>query len=134
MLGAIVGDVVGSPYEFHNVKWTDFRLFDRGAQCTDDSVLTVATADALLNGRGYREAYQEYFHRFPNAGYGGSFAAWANRRQTAAYGSWGNGSAMRCSPVGWAVLEIYLSPDLADLSLNFCKQFGVPLHSTSQTT
>lgn len=84
------------------MKSTDFRLFDRGAQCTDDSVLTVATADALLNGRGYRETYQEYFHRFPNAGYGGSFAAWANRRETQPYGSWGNGSAMRCSPAGWA--------------------------------
>jgi ADP-ribosyl-[dinitrogen reductase] hydrolase len=102
MLGAIVGDVIGSPFEFQNVKSTDFRLFDRGSQCTDDSVLTVATADALLNGRGYTEVYQEYFHRFPNAGYGGNFVAWANRRETRPYNSWGNGSAMRVSPVGWA--------------------------------
>ena len=91
MLGAIVGDLIGSPFEQRNVKSTDFRLFDRGAQCTDDSVLTVATADVLLNGRDYRTAYQEYFHRFPNAGYGGQFVLWANRRLTQPYNSWGNG-------------------------------------------
>jgi ADP-ribosylglycohydrolase len=102
MLGAIVGDVIGSPYEFQNVKSTAFPLFGRGAQCTDDSVLTVATADAILNARDYAPAYQEYFHRFPGAGYGGNFVAWASRRESRPYGSWGNGSAMRVSPVGWA--------------------------------
>ena len=101
MLGAIVGDVIGSPFEHSNLKSTRFRLFDAGAQCTDDSVLTVATADALLNGGDYASAYQDYFHRFPNAGYGGQFVVWANRRQSRPYGSWGNGSAMRVSPVGW---------------------------------
>src|SRR4051812_23996879 len=99
MLGAIVGDVIGSPFEFNNVKSTKFRLFDRGACCTDDSVLTVATADALLNGRDYAWAYQDYFHRFPGAGYGGSFVGWASRRESKPYNSWGNGSAMRVSPV-----------------------------------
>jgi ADP-ribosylglycohydrolase len=102
MLGAIVGDVIGSPFEFANVKATGFRLFDRDARCTDDSVLTVATADVLLNGGDYARAYQDYFHRFPNAGYGGRFVVWANRRESRPYGSWGNGSAMRVSPVGWA--------------------------------
>jgi len=102
MLGAIVGDVIGSPYEHQNVKWMDFRLFDRGAQCTDDSVLTVATADALMNGRDYRAAYQDYFRRFPNADYGGNFVVWANRRESKPYNSWGNGSGMRSGPVGWA--------------------------------
>jgi len=102
MLGAIVGDVIGSPFELHNVKSTNFRFFDRGAQCTDDSVLTVATADKLLNGGDYRALYQDYFHRFPNAGYGGQFVAWAARREKHAYNSWGNGAAMRSSPVGWA--------------------------------
>ena len=103
MLGAIVGDVIGSPYEHANVKSTDFRFFAHGAQCTDDSVLTVATADVLLRGDvDYARTYQEYFHRFPNAGYGGAFTAWANRRETRPYGSWGNGSAMRVAPVGWA--------------------------------
>ena len=102
MLGAIIGDVIGSPFEHCNVKTTSFRLFDRGAQCTDDSILSVATADALLNQRDYASTYQDYFHRFPNAGYGGSFVVWANRRQSQPYNSWGNGSAMRVSPVGWA--------------------------------
>lgn len=102
MFGAIVGDVIGSPFEHANVKSTAFRLFDRGAQCTDDSILTVATADAILNGREYAATYQDYFHRFPNAGYGGRFVQWANRRETRPYGSWANGSAMRASPVGWA--------------------------------
>ena len=102
MLGAIVGDVIGSPFEHHNVKHAGFRLFDRGAHCTDDSVLTVATADVLLNGREYGPTYQDYFRRFPNAGYGGNFVVWANRRESRPYHSWGNGSAMRAGPVGWA--------------------------------
>src|SRR5688572_29107481 len=103
MLGAIVGDVIGSPYERANVKSTNFRFFAHGTQCTDDAVLTVATADVLLRGDvDYARTYQDYFHRFPNAGYGGRFVAWANRRETRPYGSWGNGSAMRVGPVGWA--------------------------------
>jgi ADP-ribosylglycohydrolase len=102
MLGAIIGDVIGSPYEQHNVKSTQFPLFDAGAHCTDDSILTVATADALMSDGDYRRAYQEYFHRHPNAGYGANFVVWANRRQSQPYNSWGNGSAMRAGPIGWA--------------------------------
>lgn len=102
MLGAIVGDIIGSPFEVYNVKSTNFRLFERDAHCTDDSVLTIATADALLSDRDYARAYQDYFHRHPNAGYGGTFVRWAARRETEPYNSWGNGSAMRVSPVGWA--------------------------------
>ena len=102
MLGAIVGDVIGSPFEWTNVKSPHFVMFGRDTRCTDDSVLTVATADALLGNGDYRRAYQEYFHRFPNAGYGGRFVVWANREQAEPYNSWGNGSAMRVSPVGWA--------------------------------
>lgn len=102
MLGAIVGDVIGSPFEFSRIKSTEFRLFDRNAQCTDDSVLTVATADVLLNAGDYREAYQAYFRRHPNAGYGGRFVGWARQQEILPYNSWGNGSAMRVSPVGWA--------------------------------
>lgn len=102
MLGAIAGDVIGSPYEFQNVKSTQFRLFGRGAQCTDDSVLTVATADVLLNDLDYSIAYETYFRLYPNAGYGGRFVQWAGRGERRPYNSWGNGSAMRVSPVGWA--------------------------------
>jgi ADP-ribosylglycohydrolase len=102
MLGAIVGDVIGSPFEHANVKFVDFRLFGVGTQCTDDTVLTVATADALMGDGDYRRAYQDYFHRHPRAGYGSRFVTWANRREAGPYNSWGNGSAMRVSPVGWA--------------------------------
>src|SRR5262249_17858764 len=66
------------------------------------SVLTVATADALLSDGDYHSCYQRYFHRFPNAGFGGRFVVWANRRGSQPYNSFGNGSAMRVSPVGWA--------------------------------
>ena len=102
MLGAIVGDVIGSPFEFSNVKYTGIRIFERGACCTDDSVLTVATADVLLNNGDYVSAYQDYYRRFPNAGYGARFVQWAGRGEGEPYNSWGNGSAMRVSPVGWA--------------------------------
>src|SRR5687767_5900773 len=103
MLGAIAGDVIGSVYESSNIKTTQFPLFSAGCCCTDDSVLTVATAEVLLGtAAGYRDAYQDYFHRYPNAGYGGSFVRWANRRLDEPYNRWGNGSAMRVSPVGWA--------------------------------
>ena len=64
----IVGDCLGSPFEHSNLKSTSFRLFGQGTQCTDDSILTVATADVLLNGGDYARAYQDYFHRFPSAG------------------------------------------------------------------
>ena len=102
MLGAIAGDVVGSPYEFANIKSTQFPLLGYGSMCTDDSVLTVAVADVLLNGGSYVTAFHDYFRQFPGAGYGGSFSQWASRREHQPYNSWGNGAAMRVSPVAWA--------------------------------
>lgn len=102
MLGAIIGDIVGSVYEFNNVKSVEFPLFSRYSRFTDDTVLTVATADALLRERPFREAYQEWFHRYPDAGYGGRFYSWAKAGKTEPYHSFGNGSAMRVSPVGFA--------------------------------
>ena len=106
MLGAIAGDVIGSPFEFRSVKSTSFRFFDYNSCCTDDSVLTVAVADVILNDGNYVDAFHDYFHRFPNAGYGGSFSAWASRHSREPYNSWGNGSAMRVSPVGWAFSDL----------------------------
>lgn len=102
MLGAIAGDVLGSPYEFGNVKSTEIKLFGRDTRCTDDTVLTVATADVLLNDLDYAIAYETYYQLYPNAGYGGRFVQWAARGERKPYNSWGNGSAMRVSPVGWA--------------------------------
>jgi ADP-ribosylglycohydrolase len=103
MLGAIAGDVIGSVYEASPVKRTDFELFPPGARFTDDSVLTVATADALLGDGDYAAAYRRYGRAYPNAGYGGSFHAWLFSADAGPYNSWGNGAAMRVSPVGFAL-------------------------------
>lgn len=102
MLGAIAGDVIGSVHEKANTKTTHFDLFPPKSRFTDDTVLTVAVADVLLNGGDYTSAYHDYYHRYPGVGYGGTFIKWATERQRAPYGSWANGSAMRVAPVGWA--------------------------------
>lgn len=102
MLGAIAGDIIGSIYEACPTKTRTFELFSRGSTFTDDSVLTVGTADAVMHGRSYVSVYHEYYARYPGAGYGASFADWAHNRRTSPYGSYGNGSAMRVSPVAWA--------------------------------
>ena len=102
MMGAIAGDIIGSVHEYTATKTTDFALFHPHCHFTDDSVLTVAVADCLLNGKPYARVFQEYFGHYPGAGYGQRFSLWANSRTTEPYGSFGNGSAMRVSPVGWA--------------------------------
>jgi len=106
MIGAIVGDIIGSRFEHHNYKKTNFELFDRWCRFTDDTVLTVATADALLHGYDYAEAYKKWHDYYPRKGYGPSFLQWIGRwNLTSAkpppYSSFGNGSAMRVSPIGW---------------------------------
>ncbi len=102
MIGAIIGDVIGSSYEFHPVKTTDFDLFNRWSQFTDDTVCTIALADVILSGGDYAETLKKYCLRYPDAGYGGRFNEWIHSNQSAPYGSYGNGSAMRVSPVGFA--------------------------------
>lgn len=102
MLGAILGDVVGSVHEWTPQRSTDFPLLVPGSRFTDDTVLTVATAHALLTGTPYDAAYREFGRRWPNAGYGGTFRQWLREDDAGPYGSWGNGSAMRVSPVAWA--------------------------------
>jgi ADP-ribosylglycohydrolase len=101
ILGAIAGDIIGSAYEFHNVKSLNFEMFREGTYFTDDSVLTIATMDALLNQSDYVEAYQYYGEMYPHRGYGGRFKSWIYADNPKPYNSWGNGSAMRVSPVGW---------------------------------
>ncbi len=101
MLGAIVGDVVGSAYEFHPVHTTDFDPFPPRSTFTDDSVLTFATADVLLNGGSYADAYRRFGVAYPGRGYGGRFAIWLRDATAGPYGSLGNGSAMRVAPIGW---------------------------------
>lgn len=102
MLGAIAGDVIGSVHEGSGTKIKQFPLFTEWSKPTDDTVLTVAIAEGLLTGRGYVELLHEYFLDYPLAGYGGTFIKWAGTKQTEPYNSWGNGSAMRVSPVAYA--------------------------------
>lgn len=102
MLGAIIGDIIGSVYEHDNIKTTDFPLFSTGCRFTDDTVLTVALADSILSGKNYTAKLEEYYYRYPRAGYGGNFIKWASGMDHKPYNSWGNGSAMRVSPVGYA--------------------------------
>lgn len=102
MIGAIAGDIIGSAYEFYSVKSTDFKLFTPESRFTDDTVLTVAVADCILHGKDYVRTFREYGLRYPNAGYGGYFAQWLLSDSPQPYNSFGNGSAMRVSPVGFA--------------------------------
>ncbi|MEX2154402.1 MAG: ADP-ribosylglycohydrolase family protein [Gemmatimonadaceae bacterium] len=106
MIGAIAGDVIGSVYEWRSTKTTDFPLFQPESRFTDDTVLTVATAHAILEKIPYERAYREFGRRYPNAGYGGNFAEWLFAPEPKPYNSWGNGSAMRVSPVGFAFLHV----------------------------
>ncbi len=101
MLGAIAGDIIGSRFEHAGIKSKGFELFSRQSVFTDDTVHTIALADCLLHNIPYQEKLREYFHYYPNAGYGGRFRHWARSPQPKPYGSYGNGSAMRVSPVAW---------------------------------
>jgi len=106
MRGALTGDIVGSIYEWNNIKTTEFPLFQDHCHFTDDSVLTIALAESILTGEGYEVLMKRYFARYPDAGFGGSFRRWALGASSGPYGSWGNGSAMRISPAGWAFNSI----------------------------
>jgi ADP-ribosylglycohydrolase len=112
MLGAIVGDIVGSIYEFNNYRSKDFPLFGDGCDFTDDTVLTVAVADCLMQNGNYGEYIKRYARAYPDVkgSYGGRFAQWIRSDSMEPYNSWGNGSAMRVSAVGFAYddLEIVM--------------------------
>jgi ADP-ribosylglycohydrolase len=102
MLGAIAGDVIGSVHEFTETKTKQFDLFTPDSNFTDDTVLTVAIAEKLLRGGNYVDYIVDYFKAYPAAGYGGMFQRWARSGSREPYNSFGNGSAMRVAPVGWA--------------------------------
>lgn len=102
MIGAIAGDIIGSIYEAHPIKTRDFPLFGPGCRFTDDTVLTVAVAQAILEDGDYARWVREIGRRHPRAGYGGAFSGWLRSDAPEPYHSWGNGAAMRVSPVGWA--------------------------------
>ncbi len=103
MIGAIIGDIVGSRFEFSNLKETSFDLFTSECDYTDDTICTIAVADAILNKKGYQESMLDWCRKYPEpmGGYGGSFAKWIFSDNPKPYNSYGNGSAMRVSPVGW---------------------------------
>ena len=108
MIGSLIGDIVGSIYEFGNIKTKDFKFFNSKGSYTDDSILTVATADWILNGGTVAQYYSRYGieNPWPMGGYGGGFQLWIVRSNRQGdyrpYNSCGNGSAMRVGPVGWA--------------------------------
>ena len=106
MIGAIAGDVIGSVYEFDNLRSKVFPLFARDARFTDDTVLTVAVAEALLEKRDYGEALKRWYTRYPHESYGARFRVWAQANEAEPYHSWGNGSAMRVSPVAYAADDL----------------------------
>ena len=106
MIGAIAGDIIGSVYERYQIKTKDFPLFHPRCDFTDDTVLTVAIADAILAGHSYLESILQIGRSYPDAGYGGSFFRWLHSDDPRPYNSWGNGSAMRVSPVGLSLIHI----------------------------
>jgi ADP-ribosyl-[dinitrogen reductase] hydrolase len=101
IIGAIAGDIIGSVFEWDNIKTIKFDLFCRSSTFTDDSVLTLATMSALINNTGYSQAYYSFGNKFYNKGYGPNFRTWLISDNPKPYNSWGNGSAMRVSPIGW---------------------------------
>jgi ADP-ribosylglycohydrolase len=102
MLGAVAGDVIGSVYEFNNTHRNDFELFTPESDFTDDTVLMIAVADCILHGKDYARTIWEYGNRYPDRGYGTRFQNWLGSKDLKPYNSFGNGSAMRVSPVGFA--------------------------------
>ena len=106
MLGAIVGDIVGSIYEWNNIKTKDFPLFRDDCFFTDDTVMTCAVAEAIINGGqkdDFIDAMKKYGRMCPDAGYGARFGNWVDGDDREPYNSFGNGSAMRVSPCAWAM-------------------------------
>ena len=108
MLGAIIGDIVGSRFEFNNYLGTDFELFTKDSVYTDDTICTIAVADAILNNKSYKDSLIEWCQRYPSpmGGYGASFARWVHSKDHQPYNSFGNGSAMRVSSVGWLFSDL----------------------------
>ena len=102
MIGAIAGDIIGSIYEHNSIKSEDFSLFSVHSRFTDDSVMTLAVANAILTKGDYAHEMKILGRKFPDAGYGGNFFLWLAEDEVIPYNSWGNGSAMRVSPVGYA--------------------------------
>ena len=120
----MIGDIAGSKYEFNNTFDYDFEMFGGGCDFTDDTICTVAIADAILNGRNYQESLLDWCRRYPSpkGAYGGRFAQWIRSLDPEPYNSFGNGSAMRVSPVAW------LFDDLSQI-LEEAEKTALPTHN-----
>lgn len=124
MLGAIIGDIVGSRFEFNNTDNYNFELFTKDCSFTDDTICTIAIADAIMSQARYKEKLLEWCRRYPHpkGAYGGSFARWIASENPQPYNSFGNGSAMRVSPVAWAF-------DSLDEVLAEAEKTALPTHN-----
>ena len=120
----MIGDIAGSKYEFNNTFDYDFEMFGEGCDFTDDTICTVAVADAILNGRSYQESLLDWCRHYPSpkGAYGGRFAGWIRSLDPQPYNSFGNGSAMRVSPVAW------LFDDLSQV-LEEAEKTALPTHN-----
>ena len=126
MIGALLGDMIGAPYEFdRGAKTKDFPLFSKHSEFTDDSVMTIAVTEALLDTLGQPDeditaalvaSMQKWGKKYPNAGYGGMFIRWLHEKNPKPYGSFGNGSAMRVSSAGWLFDDIETTRHMAALT------------------
>ncbi len=121
-VGAVAGDIIGSVYEIKRIKTTVFPLFTEYSTFTDDTVLTIAIADAILNNKPFDKTLHEYGNRYPDRGYGKKFFEWLQSPNPRPYNSWGNGSAMRVSPVGFAYRTI-------EEVLEKAKKSALPTHN-----
>ena len=126
VIGAIIGDIAGSRFEFDNIKTKKFDLFHRSCDFTDDTVMTLAVGKALIGQKpleapeAFKKHLVETMHevggRYPYCGYGGNFVEWIVRRRTTPYNSFGNGSAMRVSAAGWAAASLREAEEIAKLT------------------
>ena len=118
MIAAIAGDIIGSVHERANLKRMNFQLFQKNSRFTDDTVMTLAVADAILNQKPYGPTMHAYGRKYPDRGYGGNFRRWLLSDDPQPYGSYGNGSAMRVSPVGWAFRDLSRVSQEAEATAN----------------
>lgn len=121
IIGAICGDIIGSTREFNPIKTKNFQLLEINSTFTDDTILTLAIAKWLTDDKNYSQKtliknMQELTRLYPNAGYGGSFSKWIISDNPQPYNSWGNGSAMRVSPVAWITSSLDKTEELAKIS------------------
>lgn len=120
-IGGIIGDIVGKPYEFHPVKEKNVPLIMNSARFSDDSVMTIAVMDWLM-GSDIVESLQRWGNKYPKAGYGKSFWGWLNSNDPQPYNSFGNGSGMRVSPVGWLF-------DTIEETMDYAEKSALPTHN-----